>query len=337
MIMLGGLLASGCAVGHAQSPAPAKLEELRQHNEGLRQRLADLVAGDPVLAGTRQIAEPVVVGIRTKLIERVIQEVGFHYLDKIELDLAPNVHINHTQELAKKTFLGKVKGGTLSVNINILNIKAMILARPPAVEFAGANRVSLRVPVRVDKGEGAAEFHFTWDSAGLANLVCKDFEFHDRLRGTILPASYSVAGHFVLSATSRAVVASPRFADQKFRLRLDLTPESWAKVQRAIEAQDSFGKCGVAIDPSKIMEKLRGLGQKGFEVRIPRSLVRPVNLPASVEEQLNVQDHAVALSVKPGVLGLDKDALVFSSSVSTSLAAMAIPPQGRKPAGSGAN
>ena len=199
-------------------------------------------------------------------------------------------------------------------------------SREPRVNFAGGNRVDLAIPVHVDRGEGLADFFFSWDSAGLANLLCKDFQFTDKLKGTIVTADYPLRAGYVLSATAKTIAATPVFPPQKFRLRLDLTPESWTRVQRAFEDQDSFGKCGVAIDPQKAMERLKEIGQRGFDVKLPKSLIRGIDLPASVEQQVNVDDNIVALTVKPGVLSLDKDTLIFSSAVTTSVAAMAIDP-----------
>ena len=58
------------------------------------------------------------------------------------------------------------------------------------------------------------------------------------------------------------------------------------------------------------------MGQRGFDVKLPKSLVAAINLPASVEQQVNVRTTSCA-AVKPGVLSLDKDTLVFSSAVTT--------------------
>lgn len=327
-VLVIGALCLSAGLGLAQSPAPRKVEELERHNEALRRKLGALVAADPVLQDMAKIADPVIVAIRPSMVERLIEEVGFHYLDRVELNLTPNLHIHHVHELTKKTFLGKVKGGDLTVNIDVRAIRGLMRSKPPQVDFAGANRVDLTVSVRIAQGEGVADFSVRWDSAGLASLVCKDFEFKDKLQGTIVPGTYTVAGHFNLEATPQAIIARPRFEDQKFKLRLDLTAGSWAKVQKAIEAQDTFGKCGIGINPPQIMEKLKELGQRGFDIKVPKSLLRPVNLPASVEQEVNVQNNIVRLSVKPGVLGIDKDAIVFSSAVSTSVAAMAIRPPG---------
>ena len=324
-----GFAALGSCKAKDPTPTTPRLDELRMRNDQLRIRLNKILAADPVVKQFSQIIDPVIVAIRPSLVERVIKEVSFHYLDRVELNLEPHIQVHHTRDVQKKTFLGKVKGGTLTVNIDIRQIKGLMLSKPPTVVFAGANRLNLTVPVRVEKGEGMADFFFKWDSAGLANLFCKDFQFTEKLKGTILSASYPVVGAFVLSATPSAIVATPAFAEQKFRMRFDLTPESWARVRSAIESQDTFGKCGVAIDPPAIMEKLKALGQRGFDVKLPRSLVRTVNLPAKIEQQVNVQDNIVQLAVKPGILSLDKDTLVFSSAVS----AMALQPgRPRKPA-----
>lgn len=333
IVATAGFAILGACKSKDPTPTTPRVDELRMQNDRLRVRLNEILAADPVLKQFSQIIDPVIVAIRPSVVEQVVKEVSFHYLDKVELNIEPHIQVNHTRDIQKKTFLGKVKGGTLTVNIDIRQIKGLMRSESPTVVFAGANRLNLTAPVRVEKGEGMADFFFKWDSAGLANLICKDFQFTEKLKGTILAASYPVVGAFVLSATRSAIVATPVFAEQKFRMRFDLTPESWARVRSAVESQDTLGKCGVAIDPPEIMEKLKALGQRGFDVKLPKSLVRTINLPASVEQQVNVQDNIVQLAVKPGVLSLDKDTLVFSSAVTTSISAMALPPgRPRKPA-----
>lgn len=333
LVAAAGFAILGSCKAKDPTPTTAYVDELRMQNDRLRIRLNKILAADPVVKQFSQIIDPVVVAIRPSVVERVVQEVSFHYLDKVELNLEPHIQVNHTRDIQKKTFLGKVKGGTLMVSIDIRRIKGLMQSKPPTVVFAGANRLNLTAPVRVEKGEGMADFFFKWDSSGLANLICKDFQFTEKLKGTILAASYTVVGAFVLSATPSAIVATPAFAEQKFRMRFDLTPESWARVRSAVESQDTFGKCGVAIDPPAIMEKLKALGQRGFDVKLPKSLVRTINLPASIEQQVNVQDNIVQLAVKPGILSLDKDTLVFSSAVTTSISAMATQPgRPKKPA-----
>lgn len=324
-------IALTAALSFAQSGG-TELEALRSGNDALRQKLAQLIVEDPVIESMAKIREPVIVAIRTSLVERTIREIAFHYLDRIELNLAPDIHVSHEGVVTKKTFLGTVKGGTWSVDLNVQRIKGVFRSKSPKVVFAGANKVNLTLPLRVETGRGTAAFSFKWDSAGVANLVCKDFAISDTLNGSVVPAEYSVSGSFVFGATPDAIVARPQFADQKFRINVDLTPESWAKIQKALDEQDTFGKCGIALKPPEIMEKLRGLGRKGFDVKLPKSLIRPMNLPASIEQQVNVQDNIVQLAVKPGVLNVDGETLVFSSTVETSVAAMAIRPAAKKPA-----
>ena len=79
------------------------------------------------------------------MVERVIKEVSFHYLDEVELNIEPHIQVNHTREIQKKTFLGKVKGGTLTVNIDIRADQGADAVRDRRrVVFAGGNRAQPR-------------------------------------------------------------------------------------------------------------------------------------------------------------------------------------------------
>ena len=75
-----------------------RIDALRAENDKLREQVNALMAKDPIVTRVSQIVEPVIVAIRPKMVERVINEVTFHYLDEVLLDLEPNIHVNYTRE-----------------------------------------------------------------------------------------------------------------------------------------------------------------------------------------------------------------------------------------------
>jgi hypothetical protein len=119
----------------------------------------------------------------------------------------------------------------------------------------------------------------------------------------------------VLSSHAETVVAQPEFPDKAFRLRIDLSPESWDEVRKTLGEQDTFLKCGMALDPDTVMSRLKELGQSGFDVHLPRTLFRKIELPASVQPSVAVEDHHVSLDVRPNALRVTKDALWYSAAI----------------------
>jgi len=311
------LAALGCARGGEPPVASARLQELRSSHEALHDSLESLVAGDSLLAAAAGDSGEVVLAVRETLMERLIHEVTRRYLDRVELSLEPEVQVREEGEIKVKTFLGRIKAGDWKVRLTIHSIRGVLRAKPPAVSVTGTNRIHLVVPVVIEEGQGAATVRFTWDAKSVAGVVCGDFETAQRVTGRVVPQEYSIDGDFVLSAGERTVLAQPEFPEEKFRLRVDLSDESWAQVERTLASQDKIFKCGIAMDPKKVIPQLRALGRKGFNIKLPRSIFRTVELPASVSESVEVEERQVALAVQPNALRVTPRTFWYSVAVQT--------------------
>ena len=292
------------------------MAELRQAHERLHERLHDLVRRDKLLAEADADSGQLAVVLRTSLLRSLFREVARRYLDRVELDLVREIPIHETGEIKLKTFLGTVKAGDWTVDLTIHHIRGLFRARTPQADFgSGGNRVRLGVGIVLEQARGDTSLHFKWDSAGIANIVCKDFEVRQELTGVVLPDEYPVSGGFLLTPGTETVLARPEFPDRPFRLRVDLTEDSWAKVRRALEEQDTLMRCGIGIDPDSILPKLKDLGQRGFDLRLPRTLFRPVELPANLRQSVAVEDRQVDLTVKPSALRVTTDAVWMSAAI----------------------
>ena len=82
--------------------------------------------------------------------------------------------------------------------------------------------------------------------------------------------------------------ALPSF-DDRFRIHPVLGAESWAAIRHAIEAQDKIERCGIGLDPDKVMAQLDALVDAGFVVKLPRKLFRPVRLPTRLTPTVSVR------------------------------------------------
>jgi hypothetical protein len=222
--------------------------------------------------------------------------------------------------LSKDTFLGRIRAGDWTVGLQIHEIRGVMRAGEPAVSFVEGNRVAVTIPAHLEQGEGRASVVFSWDSRGIANLVCRDFEVSEEIHAAVLPEAYPVRGHFTLVAADDALTARPHFTSE-FRIKLDLSPGSWAAVRARLEEQDRFAKCGMAMDPEKVMGQLRELAGNGFKVKVPSRIFRTIVLPAHLAESVTVARQEVGVAITQNALLISRDLLWYSATVGLHLPA----------------
>jgi hypothetical protein len=308
-----GLLAA-CRTPPAGERAQ-RVVQLTARQEALWTAFNDKVAGDPVLAATLADEGEVVLALRRPLLQAMVTEVARRYLDRVELDLALGAKVDASGELKVKTRVGEINAGTWTVNLVIEHVRGVLRAQQPTVSLAGEQRLALSLPVSLQDAQGRAAVRFQWNSRGIANAICRDFEASRTIQGRVLPAVHTFQGSLSLILAADSVMARPSFTNRPYRLKVDLTDDSWNEVRAALQEQDSFFKCGLALEPDKVVAQLRELTLKGFDVRLPRSLFRDFVLPASLEQSVRVEEKTLVLSVKPGALRTVEDALWLSAAI----------------------
>lgn len=311
LLLLAAALQVSC---HREPPtASPRLQELRQTHARLHERLEQLAAKDPLLAEVAADQGEVAVGLRATLVRDLFKEVARRYLDRVDLDLNKDIRVQEGGEVKKKTFLGTLKAGDWALDLTVHRVHGVFRAKAPRVDFAGTNSVRLGLSVVLEGAQGSTTVHFAWAASGVASVVCHDFQFDHDLDAVVLPDEYPVAGSFMLSAGAEKLLARPSFPDKAFRLRVDLTPESWAEVRKALDRQDTLLKCGIALDPDMLVPRLKDLARNGFDLKLPRSLFRPIELPASLRQSVTVEDRRVDLTVRPNALRVTRDTLWYSA------------------------
>jgi len=298
-------------------------EGQRAEHERRRAEFAKVVAADPVVTEALAQGGDIILGIRPALVEDVVQEVAARYLDRVALDLPLEKQVHDAHALTVGTFLGKVTAGTWTLDVTIHRVRGLLRARPPKVATAPDNTLTVSLPVVLEEGHGSATVHFNWDSRSLASVVCKDFDVTKRLDGEVISREYPVAGAFQLSAGPERLRAEPQFPPREFRIGVDMTDKSWAEVRAAIQEQDDVTKCGLGLDPDKLLEKIRERLHEGFDVKLPRSLFRPVDFPAAVRQDVMIQDRRVDLAVQTRALHITPVAVWYGADVHTRIQAEA--------------
>lgn len=310
------VLGSGCARRDEDTARAGRVATLKKRQQELFEQLNREIAKDPVLSQAVENEGDVLVGIRTGLLKDLVTAVATQYLDKVALDLKLEAKVAADGDIhVKKPLIGEITAGTWKVNLVVHRVNGVLGARTPDVDMKDNRTIGLNLPVALNQGKGSATIHFEWDSKGVANVVCRDFEVTRKINGTLVPAVHTFEGGLVLEAGAENIAARPTFRDVPYRLKVDLTPESWTDITDALNEQDSFFKCGIGLNPDTILPKLKDLLLKGFNVRLPKKLFRPFALPGSLSTTLEHEERRLRLTVKPDALRFANDALWYSSVV----------------------
>jgi hypothetical protein len=139
---------------------------------------------------------------------------------------------------------------------------------------------------------------FHWDSASVANVVCKDFDVAQDLEGQVERQRQTLVGAFRIDFQGDSLRATPLFPDRVLRVRMDLTPASWEAVEDTLRSQDTPGRCGLLMNPDKVLDALRCLADRGIDIKLPDDLFRTIELPARMVRQVEIGERPVELEAK---------------------------------------
>ena len=97
------------------------------------------------------------------------------------------------------------------------------------------------------------------------------------------------------------------------RIFVDPSEQAWQAVEEVVKEQRAgCEKTLEKIDMKKILGNLVG---RGFNVKIPQKLIKPVRLPAGLKQSLEIQGLKLALQVKPTGLLVADDRLWYGADV----------------------
>ncbi len=278
----------------------ASLLVARQHRRAaLHDSLEAVIAHDPIIEHALADEGNVNIAVESQFLIRLMRRVLDTYFDRVDLSLHPRSRVHHDGELRVGTPLGKVTVGAWTVDLTVQSIAGTLRTGAPRLSVTRPDYIDVAVPVHLEKGRGTGALTFAWDSRSLTSVLCRDFTVTDQLTGRILPSDYVVHGGFHVRARGTQLVLVPDFPRERYLLKVDLVPESWDRVNAALAAQTPTERCGTLLRPAVVMERLQEIGQRGFRVALPRSIFRPIVLPAAVSETVEVEDRKMKLVVTP--------------------------------------
>lgn len=285
----------GCRrAAHVEPVQPAaEVAALEARRGELRERLARALRADQRLAAAP--AADVLIGMPAAFSAALARELTSGFLAQVEIHLR-DLRVRKQDEVKVKALVATVRAGSYVVDATVHEVRALLRPGEPKLSFKG-NRIELALPVRLADGRGRATVDFTWDSQGMGKAVCEDFHVTQAVSAGVTPRTYEMRGAFVLEVEGGALVARPEFGDVTLRVNVEPTAETWQALERVI--QERSWKCEKALGLVDVPKLLRGMLAKGFDVRLPRKLFRPVRLPAAFDQTLVLEGKSYALSARP--------------------------------------
>lgn len=292
-------------------PTQARLDGLRAERDRLQAAFKEKVAASREKSLGEAPRGGVMIGLPTTLTASIIGQVVTGLFGETTLTLR-NLKVHKEGEVRAKMLVRKRTIGTYVLDVQIHEVQGILRPGQPALAFA-PGRVDLTLPVRLAEGHGKADLRFNWDSKGAANAVCGDLDVKRTVTGGVEPKDYVVTGSFAIAASGNAITLGPRFPDLAMRIFVDPSDEAWNIVDGVIEEQRKG--CEIALNKVDLKEKLGGILGKGFNVKIPQKIFKPIRLPAGVSQSLEVQGVTLALDVKPTGLLVANDRFWYGADV----------------------
>ena len=294
-------------------PTQVELQVLLERRDALQKRLTELVA----VNGEKSVAQAprggVMIGIPTGFTRSIVEQVVTGLFREMTLTLK-NLKVHKEGQVRVKMLVAKRTVGKYVLDVKIHQVQGILRPGKPDVVF-GRNRVTVGLPVMLAEGKGNADIRLQWDSKGLAaNSICGDVDVKKAVTGGVVPQQYQLGGAFKISSVGNAVTLSPDFPEElKVRIFVDPSEQAWQAVQEVVKEQRAG--CENALEKIDIKEILGNLVGRGFNVKIPQKLIKPVRLPAGLKQSLEIQGLQLALNVKPTGLLVAGDRLWYGADI----------------------
>jgi len=284
----------------APPPAEAELAALRAQVDELQKRLRTAVVASGEKSLTHAPRAGLMIGIPTSFTRSILEQVVTGLFNELTLTLK-NLKVHKEGVVKAKMLIRKRKLGAFVLDVQIHSVQGVLRPGAPVVTFT-KNRIAIDLPVKLTQGRGNADIRIQWDSKGLAaNTVCGDVDVTKAVTGGVVPQDYRVGGAFTIAASGQKITLTPDFPELAVRIFVDPSEQAWGAVDEVVKEQRKG--CEIALDKVDIKAKLAEIVGRGFNVKIPKKLIRPVGLPAGVSQSLELQGLTLDVQLKStGVL-----------------------------------
>ena len=309
-------------------PTAAELQQLLERRDALQKRFAELIVANGEKSLAKAPRGGVMVGIPTSFTRSILEQVVTGLFSEMTLTLK-NLKVHKEGEVRVKMVVAKKTVGKYVLDVEIHEVQGILRPGKPDVVF-GRNRVSISLPVTLASGKGNADIRLQWDSKGLtANAVCGSVDVSKSVTGGVIPQDYRLAGAFKIASAGNSVTLSPDFPKElEVKILVDPSEQAWQAVDEVVKERGAG--CQKTLEKVDIKEILGNLVGKGFNVKIPQKLIKPVRLPAGIKQSLDIQGLKLALEVKPTGLLVAGDRLWYGADIVLETATAAAPAAGTK-------
>jgi hypothetical protein len=312
LALLGAALYAWRARGARFAPEAAEVATLRRQLEQLQQEFEELTAQAPDQAFASAPSDGLVVGVPTSVASEMARQIVAGYLANVRLTLRDKRVKTKSEDVEAKVLFARRTVGSYLLQTRVVSASAVLRPRELELSFE-EQRLRFRLPVSVSEGRGRVQLGFAWDSKGIADLVCGDLEVTRELNGRLIPAVYPMSGHFELAAEHGALLLRPHFTQSSIRVRIEASDEAWLAFDELVDERS--GLCQRAVEKADVKRRLAAVLAEGFDVRLPRRMLRDITLPASVQESLKLADGSYTLKAAPAHVAMNARWLWYGTSV----------------------
>jgi hypothetical protein len=305
-------------------PTDAELQELLERRDALQKRLTEVVVAKGEKSVARAPRGGLMIGIPTSFTRSILEQIVTGLFDGMTLTLR-NLKVHKVGDVRVKMVFGKKRVGHYVLDVQIHQVQGILRPGTPDVAF-GTNRVTVSLPVKLAEGKGNADIRLQWDSKGLAaNLLCGDADVTKAVTGGVIPQDYRLGGAFKIASSGGAITLSPDFPEPlQVRIFVDPSEQAWQAVEEVMKAQSSG--CEKALETIDIKAVLARIVGRGFNVKIPQKVIKPIRLPTGLRQSLEIQGIKVALQLKPTGLLVSDDRLWYGANIALETTNGAAPP-----------
>jgi hypothetical protein len=279
-------------------PTDAEIQALTEERSRLRDQFRALLAENDVLDFTSAPEGNILVGVPTRFAEDLVGQMVSGLFSEVRLRLK-NIKAHHEDDVKARVLFPQTVGHFV-LDVEVREIQALLKPAKPRLRFGG-DRIGIQLPVTVASGRGTGTVRFQWFGKGLAGAVCGDMDVSPDVSSDVKPATYTVSGEFQLAAQGDTLVAQPRFGDVVLKIVLRPTEQTWQTLAATVEdmKEDKNGVCRMAIKKIDVRSIVQKIIDKGFAVKLPPKLFKPITLPATVEQSVGIQGRTVTLGARP--------------------------------------
>jgi hypothetical protein len=288
--------AGGCG-GRDEERALRELQALRDQVAALRDSAAARFQADTSFAGAAGDTV-VAVGLRVTSAGEILARAATEYLDGVRLHLRPNAIVRAGSEVRRRIGPVNARAGRWDLEVTIQRVDALLHAGELELTVTAADRVDVTIPVHVSRATGDAVIDFQWQAARGVGVVCSSFGVNEPFSGFAHRRTYRMRGHFEMVDQDGRLVAQPVVHD-RVAVSPQPTEQSWQRVREILDEQNHIFRCGLALSPPRMESMLRDLLTRGFAFALPESILRPIPLPGSFLDEVEVAGRRVAIRVEP--------------------------------------